>query len=1302
MLRDFAFDPLREQGFGHREISGALGKGYSTTTVSRVSRASRVPSFTELARLIALAEEKTGNALSPAQQQDLQVTHLRALEASGSHLPELFMAESACQAYQVECERAQSAEVQAKDELLQAHRLIRQARRGEAAAVSALTRMQQDRDRGASRLGETRRILHKVQEDLARQKSVLRREILNLRRAFGTASAHRQQAEVNAAAAQRDLAQAQERVLREVADREAVAEQLAVVTATLQQVRGERDDLKGAAEKRDTEASILADADAAVRRAERELSHEQLVVGADVSGDAGPESADGGEAEQSDHLLRVALFAPEAELADLITELAQDGDDQAVAFVLSTAATRSGSEVASLIQMLGEAGYWPHKDQLFRHASQQPAEAVVELLRVLERADAPTEMGLLFDAAAHADVAGLLRYLIEVDLRVYAARLLDAVVRRRSAADLADLLRMLDKEGRQQEADGLVKDAATHRTARDILRLLHHFSGLKNADRYIRVAIEAAAQRTPKAVATLAHALVNAGQASVAAQLLGYAAAAPVEAVAETAALLGSDAPDGVELGWLLSPFLEQRTEQLWPLLRYVALRSKAVLSLLLKEIGTSAPPDLLLRTAAQLADFLSPVGLEQAEQAVEVLLAHAARRPPEQVLHLVHRMAAQRPGMADALIRQVTQIPVESAVVIVSELLKESWEADTALLTVVATGPPQLERLLPLARRLHQVGYHTDAIGLLRRAGALASFPAAEVAAVLHLPLPGWMMQALLEGAAERYDDLVADLAVELYRQGLHPYAQMMLSATPPATKQVIPLAQSLWDRNLPQDATWLLGRFTEEASAEELALAFSLAPTPLIHELLLQSVHGPAVRVAWLVDALSRRRLAHLALAVLAEASQGSAPWRHACAAVLDEIGRRRQAQWLVRQSNVPHTAPPPAETAQEAASAFKNLCNAGQVALAEEALLLNLAGWKGIHPHHVLHHLPDEDKERVREMLLTRLPDLSPTERTLLRNAGDNGPFDDPSLTLVILPALGKDVTEALVTRWLKAIGEPVEIDEPLLEVSTDKIDTEIPATTSGRLNQIIIDEDETAKVGAALCSILAATGAQEVVVEDEGLPPVLRDARSEPLADPHEAKTALNTSASPPGAFTIFPVLPALGEIATEATITRWFKSVGDQVTAGEPLLEVATDMSDTEIPATVSGVLTSILAQQDETIEIGALLCGIRPDRGKNPDTPRYPRNVRFEHQEATADTSSATVFATMPALGKDVTEATVTRWLKAVGETVEVDEPLLEVSTDKIDTEVPATASGVISEILVDVDETVEIGASLCSILTRK
>jgi len=198
------------------------------------------------------------------------------------------------------------------------------------------------------------------------------------------------------------------------------------------------------------------------------------------------------------------------------------------------------------------------------------------------------------------------------------------------------------------------------------------------------------------------------------------------------------------------------------------------------------------------------------------------------------------------------------------------------------------------------------------------------------------------------------------------------------------------------------------------------------------------------------------------------------------------------------------------------------------------------------------------------------------------------------------------------------------------------------------------------------------------------------------------------------------MPALGESVTEGTVTRWLKNEGDHVNVDEPLLEVSTDKVDTEIPSPVSGTLTRIVVAIDSTVAVGAELAVIEdgvaaaapvaPVAAPAVEAPapvvEAPAPVvaapvveaPAPAAAAPAAPSSAGVVVTMPALGESVTEGTVTRWLKNVGDTINVDEPLLEVSTDKVDTEIPSPATGTILAIDVAVDSTVAVGARLALI----
>ena len=202
-------------------------------------------------------------------------------------------------------------------------------------------------------------------------------------------------------------------------------------------------------------------------------------------------------------------------------------------------------------------------------------------------------------------------------------------------------------------------------------------------------------------------------------------------------------------------------------------------------------------------------------------------------------------------------------------------------------------------------------------------------------------------------------------------------------------------------------------------------------------------------------------------------------------------------------------------------------------------------------------------------------------------------------VTMPQLGESVTEGTITRWLKAVGDTVAADEPLLEVSTDKVDTEIPAPASGVLLSIDATEDDTVEVGGVLAVIGEPDDAAAVPSSEPSEPsePVVADTPAEPAAP---AEAAPSEPATPGPAIPepvssgseVSVVLPALGESVTEGVITRWLKSVGDAVDADEPLVEISTDKVDTEIPAPVSGTLAAIAADTDATVEVGAEIARI--------------------------------------------------------------------------------------------------------------
>ncbi len=232
-----------------------------------------------------------------------------------------------------------------------------------------------------------------------------------------------------------------------------------------------------------------------------------------------------------------------------------------------------------------------------------------------------------------------------------------------------------------------------------------------------------------------------------------------------------------------------------------------------------------------------------------------------------------------------------------------------------------------------------------------------------------------------------------------------------------------------------------------------------------------------------------------------------------------------------------------------------------------------------------------------------------------------------TSVTLPALGESVTEGTVTQWLKQVGDSVAVDEPLLEISTDKVDTEIPSPVAGVLLEIKANEDDTVEVGAVLA-----------IIGEEG----------------ESAGGDAAPAAEAPAAEAAAPLRP------------RLLKRRPPEAPAEQPVAESA---SEERSPAPAGSADAAA---------------------GRRRERPRTAGRDRADSGGGTA--------VTLPALGESVTEGTVTQWLKQVGDDVAVDEPLLEISTDKVDTEIPSPVAGKLLEIKVAEDETVEVGAELAII----
>lgn len=202
-------------------------------------------------------------------------------------------------------------------------------------------------------------------------------------------------------------------------------------------------------------------------------------------------------------------------------------------------------------------------------------------------------------------------------------------------------------------------------------------------------------------------------------------------------------------------------------------------------------------------------------------------------------------------------------------------------------------------------------------------------------------------------------------------------------------------------------------------------------------------------------------------------------------------------------------------------------------------------------------------------------------------------------VVMPQMGESITEGTVSKWLKAVGEKIEKDEPILEVSTDKVDAEVPSPGAGVLLEIRHQEGETVEVGTVV-AVIGEAGEQPVSNQlsavSSQMEEVQVEASSEPQPEPEIAQATVATATvssdsetSVDSASSTEVVMPQMGESITEGTVSKWLKSVGDKIEKDEPLLEISTDKVDAEVPSPAAGTLLEIRVNEGETVEVGSVV-----------------------------------------------------------------------------------------------------------------
>ena len=212
-------------------------------------------------------------------------------------------------------------------------------------------------------------------------------------------------------------------------------------------------------------------------------------------------------------------------------------------------------------------------------------------------------------------------------------------------------------------------------------------------------------------------------------------------------------------------------------------------------------------------------------------------------------------------------------------------------------------------------------------------------------------------------------------------------------------------------------------------------------------------------------------------------------------------------------------------------------------------------------------------------------------------------------VVMPQMGESIVEATLTRWLKKPGDPVKRDEPLFEISTDKVDSEIPSPVSGTLSAVLVEEGKVVAVNAIVARI-----------DDGG-----SSAAPPSAAAPAPAAAPVAPVAAPApvaaGGTVVDVIMPQMGESIVEATITKWLKKPGDAVKRDEALFEISTDKVDSEVPSPVDGVIAEILTQEGVTVGVNVVVARI------SSSTPGAAPTAASATQAAPAPASAAVPIA---------------------------------------------------------------------------
>src|SRR4051794_25688785 len=241
-------------------------------------------------------------------------------------------------------------------------------------------------------------------------------------------------------------------------------------------------------------------------------------------------------------------------------------------------------------------------------------------------------------------------------------------------------------------------------------------------------------------------------------------------------------------------------------------------------------------------------------------------------------------------------------------------------------------------------------------------------------------------------------------------------------------------------------------------------------------------------------------------------------------------------------------------------------------------------------------------------------------------------------ITMPEMGESVTEGTILEWLKQVGDEVAVDEGIVEVSTDKVDTEVPSPAAGILTKILVDPDETVPVGTVLGEISPNGSPAEApdFASDES---AVEEAEHGPAAEEEaqEAKEEATEASAPTEAAVVDVAVPEMGESVSEGTVLDWLVKVGDVVERDQGLVEISTDKVDAELPSPVAGTVVEILAKPDDVVATGTVVARIAPGAGSAAPAPAVAETPPTAATTGNGDLNATPVAARMAsANGVDV------------------------------------------------------------------